>query len=97
LKFKSTKQVHAYKLELTKIDGAGDFLCPHCGNKISPDDEKEEAYSIVEAKVNSCGLEELIICCKRCTSEIHLTGFSLLQKIESKEKSCLGPLSIKGA
>lgn len=70
--------MNAYRIDLTKIEGEGDFSCPCCGNEISPDDEKEEAYSIVEAKVKGSDLEELVILCKRCRREIHLIGFSLL-------------------
>jgi hypothetical protein len=40
------KQVQVYVLDLTKIGGRGDFLCPRCGNVISPDDCSEKAYSI---------------------------------------------------
>jgi hypothetical protein len=86
VKTKKTRQTHAYKLDLTKIDGKGDFLCPCCGTKISPDDETEEIYSILEAKVNSFGLEEVIICCNNCASQIHLTGFSIMQKLTEIDK-----------
>ncbi len=75
------KQTQVYRLDLTKIDGRGDFSCPECGAVISPDDCTEKAYSILEAKVNKQGLVELVICCKSCGSSIHLTGFSLLQKV----------------
>ncbi len=75
------EQTQAYKLDLTKIDGKGDFSCPRCRNIISPDDVTEKTYIILEPKVNSRGLEELVICCNRCKSHIHLTGFSLLQKL----------------
>ena len=73
------KQIQGYVLDLTKIDGSGDFPCPRCGNTISPDDCTEKAYSIIEAKVSGQGLEEIMICCNKCESELHLTGFSLLQ------------------
>jgi transcription elongation factor Elf1 len=75
------KQKQAYVLDLTKMDGSGNFACPHCGAAISPDDCTEEVYSILDIKVNSYGLSELVIRCNRCESHIHLTGFSLLQKI----------------
>jgi DNA-directed RNA polymerase subunit RPC12/RpoP len=75
------KQIHVYKLDLTKIDGSGDLSCPHCGSAISPDDVTEEAYSILETKVSKHGLEEVTIRCNRCTSQIHLSGFSLLQNL----------------
>jgi predicted RNA-binding Zn-ribbon protein involved in translation (DUF1610 family) len=75
------EQKQAYKLDLTKIAGNGDFACPKCGNIISPDDITEEKYCILEPKVNSHGLEELIIRCNTCKSHIHLTGFSLLEEL----------------
>ncbi len=74
------KQTHAYKINLTRIDGNGDFSCPGCGTKISPDDETEEIYSIMGSKANIHGLEEIEIQCNRCSSHIHLTGFSILQE-----------------
>jgi predicted RNA-binding Zn-ribbon protein involved in translation (DUF1610 family) len=75
------KQIQVYVLDLNKIDGRGDFLCPRCGNEISPDDTTETAYSIHESIVSNHGLEEIIIRCNKCESELHLTGFSLLQKL----------------
>ncbi len=76
--------MHAYTIDLTKIGGSGDFPCPRCGAAISPDDCTEEAYEIIEPIVSSSGLEELVICCRECRSQIHITGFSLLQKLEAK-------------
>ena len=86
MKTTHAKQIHAYVLDLSKIKGEGDFLCPRCGNKISPEDETEEAYSILEAKVNGCGLEEVIICCIKCSSQITLTGFSIIQKLSEMDE-----------
>jgi hypothetical protein len=74
------KQMHVFTLDLTKMKGNGDFPCPRCGNLISPDDCNEDAYTILEPKVNEQGLEELVIRCNKCASQLHLTGFSLLQK-----------------
>ena len=75
------EQTQAYKLDLTKMDGNGDVSCPRCRSIISPDDTTEKTYCILEPKVNSHGLEELVICCNICESHIHLTGFSLLQEL----------------
>jgi hypothetical protein len=69
------KQVHI--VDLAKIDGKGDFLCPGCGAKISPDDQTENTYSILEPKVKDTSLEEVLIRCKKCASHISLVGFSL--------------------
>jgi len=73
-------------LDLTRIAGGGEFPCPRCGALISPDDETEEKYSIMEPRMNSRGLEEIIIGCNRCTSVIHLTGFALLQNLLDENK-----------
>ena len=66
-------------MDLTKIDGNGDFLCPTCGVKISPEDETEDFYTIVEEKVRNDTLEELIIQCNTCANKIRITGFSYLE------------------
>jgi hypothetical protein len=79
------KQKQVYVLDLTKIDGNGDFSCPRCGTAISPDDCSEKNYSILETKVNSHGLEELVIRCNKCASQLHLTGFSFLQKLSEMD------------
>ena len=56
---------------------------PGYGNAISPDYCNEEAYSILETNFSSHGLEELMISCKSA-SQLHLTGFSLLQRMPDK-------------
>ena len=75
------KRASEYALDLTKIDGKGEFACPRCGNIISPEDESEENYSILEPRVNCRGLYEVEIRCNKCSCTIYLTGFSLLQKL----------------
>jgi DNA-directed RNA polymerase subunit RPC12/RpoP len=75
------KQTRAYRVDLTKIDGGGEFTCPRCGVVMSPDDDTEETYSILGSKANEDGLEEMVIQCNTCSSHIHLTGFSLLQEL----------------
>lgn len=71
------KQSHgmAYVVDLTKIEGAGDFPCPRCGVVISPEDDSENVYSILETKVRDECLEELVVLCHKCRSKIRLTGF----------------------
>ncbi len=76
MKTKRSKQIHAYKLDLTRMSGKGDFLCPQCGTEISPDDCSESVYSILDIIVEPYGLSEVVIGCNKCTSQIHLTGFS---------------------
>jgi predicted RNA-binding Zn-ribbon protein involved in translation (DUF1610 family) len=76
------KKGETYTVDLTKIDGDGAFPCPKCGVIISPDDETEEIYQIVETKVKGDDLAELILHCNKCGSTIRLVGF-LQQTIES--------------
>ncbi len=76
---RETKQLLKSELDLTKIQGNGDFPCPNCGAIISPDDETENVYTILEEKLNGEFLEELVIQCNKCSNRIRLTGFSFLE------------------
>ncbi len=64
-----------FTIDLSRIDGKGDFPCPGCGVSISPDDESDSVYSIVDTKINGDTLEELVIVCNKCGSKIRLIGF----------------------
>ena len=78
-KGKQMKQVLVSELDLTKIQGNGDFPCPNCGVTISPEDESEDVYTILEEKIRNDALEELVIQCNKCSSRIRLTGFPILK------------------
>lgn len=80
---KETKQLLVSELDLTKIEGNGDFPCPNCGVIISPEDESEDVYTILEEKLKGEVLEELMIQCNKCSSRIRLTGFSVLEMNDS--------------
>ena len=69
------KQLMVYIVDLLKLGGNGDFSCPCCGVTISPDDETQEIYTILEASVKDDKLENLLIKCKNCSKEILITGF----------------------
>ena len=66
-----------YQVNLTELQGEGDFPCPGCGVIISPEDETEDIYRIVSTKVHDENLEELVIQCNRCKSKIRLVGFDV--------------------
>jgi predicted RNA-binding Zn-ribbon protein involved in translation (DUF1610 family) len=72
-----------YRFDLARIQGNGDVHCPKCGVTLSPDDETEDNYCILEAKVRDNNLNEIIIQCQRCRTVIRLTGFSLLKNVDS--------------
>jgi predicted RNA-binding Zn-ribbon protein involved in translation (DUF1610 family) len=71
----STKKSFVYTVDLTTIDGDGAFPCPKCGVIISPDDETEEIYKILDTKVKNDELTELLLLCNKCRSKIKLVGF----------------------
>ncbi len=64
-----------HKIDLSTVSGDGSFQCPKCGISISPDDETEENYQILDTKVVDDELSELIIECGKCSCTITLTGF----------------------
>jgi predicted RNA-binding Zn-ribbon protein involved in translation (DUF1610 family) len=80
---KKTAQTGITEIDLTKIEGNGDFFCPNCGVTISPEDESEEVYIIIDEKVKEDVLEELTIQCNACSCKIRLTGFPALDMNES--------------
>lgn len=64
-----------YVVDLTQIEGDGDFLCPCCGTLISPDDHSDTSYTIENVRMHEGKkLQELIIRCAKCGSIIHITG-----------------------
>ena len=69
------KHQQIFTIDLAKIEGKGDFPCPNCGSIISPEDETEDVYCIVDTKVSGSSLEELTLRCNKCGSIIRLVGF----------------------
>jgi DNA-directed RNA polymerase subunit RPC12/RpoP len=70
----------SFVIDLSKIEGSGEFQCPECGATISPDDRSDDAYTILKPVVKEDRLEKLIIQCNVCGSKIGLVGFHLLGK-----------------
>jgi predicted RNA-binding Zn-ribbon protein involved in translation (DUF1610 family) len=66
----------AHTINLASIEGDGSFTCPQCGTSISPDDETEENYQILDTKVVNDELAELVIACGKCGCTLRVTGFS---------------------
>jgi phage terminase large subunit GpA-like protein len=67
-----------FKVDLTKIRGKGDFDCPKCGTRISPNDRTEKKYRILETLMKGDELDAVMLQCNRCESQIRLTGFNNL-------------------
>jgi predicted RNA-binding Zn-ribbon protein involved in translation (DUF1610 family) len=72
---KLEKKDAEFKIDLASVEGDGSFPCPKCGMSISPDDESEDNYQILDTKVVNDELAELDISCGKCGSTIKLTGF----------------------
>jgi len=73
----------AFRINLNDIEGTGDFPCPSCGVIISPDDDSEETYKIVEIKTLRDGsLKTLTLLCKKCQATIILEGFEALSGLD---------------
>ena len=70
---KFDKKDSVYKVDKASINEDESFSCPKCEMIISPDDESEENYQIVDTKVVNGELAELIIVCGKCKSTLKLT------------------------
>lgn len=75
MKKEAVQKGTAFTIDLTTIEGDGAFPCPKCGTTISPEDESEEVYKIVDTKVVNDELVELVVMCGTCGSTIKLAGF----------------------
>ncbi len=69
------KEKCEHTVNLASLEGDGSFACPQCGTSISPDDETEENYQIMDTKVVNDELAELVIACGKCGCTLKLTGF----------------------
>ena len=79
------KKPGLYTINLAQIEGEGSFPCPKCGTMISPDDESEEVYKIVDTHVVNDELVELVVSCNTCKTTIKLTGFEQTMGIVGEE------------
>ena len=80
-------------VRLDKIEGEGDFPCPKCSNRISPEDEEEKTYTIVNIVIGEDEIpENMLIKCKSCSSMIRLEGFEALAETEESRANISEPL-----
>jgi transcription elongation factor Elf1 len=73
------QRLKPYTVDLTRIKGSGEFDCPRCGVNISPDDETEAVYVVLETVMKGESLDRITLQCNKCGSQIQLTGFSFLK------------------
>ncbi len=72
---KLQKKGAEYTVKAFSIEDDGSFSCPKCGLAISPEDETDKNYQILDTKVVNDELAELVVSCGKCGSIIRLTGF----------------------
>jgi len=72
------QMVGSSTVDLTRIDGKGDFKCPKCGIRISPDDKTESVYKILEIVMRGENLDKIVLKCSNCERQILLTGFHIM-------------------
>jgi len=64
-----------FEIDLRYLEGSGDFHCPKCGQLISPEENSNETYKIIDIKADKQGLKSIYLKCLNCNSEIKLVGF----------------------
>ena len=74
VKMKKPEKKCEHTINLANVEGDGSFQCPQCGLSISPDDETEDNYQIMDTKVVNDELTELVIACGKCGCTLKLTG-----------------------
>jgi len=67
-------------IDLTKIEGNEDFPYPNRRVTISPEDQIESVYSVLEAKIQNMSLEELVIASNECVIDVRFVGFLSIRR-----------------
>ncbi len=76
------KNIGEYVINVGDANSDGSFACPKCSALISPEDESNNTYEILETKIVNDELAELVVSCAKCKSVIKVTGFN--QVIDSQ-------------
>ena len=67
-----------YTIDLRKVKDEGEFPCPRCKALISPDDESDQNYLLLDTEMKHDDLSALLIECRRCNAVIRLEGFPIV-------------------
>jgi hypothetical protein len=74
------KQIQPRTIDLTKIEGNEDFPYSNRRVTISPEDQIESVYSVLEAKIQNMSLEELVIASNECVIDVRFVGFLSIRR-----------------
>jgi hypothetical protein len=86
MKQRTANQLTVYRMELDEINKNGSLPCPSCGAHISPEDHSDKVYTLLYANMNNVGLDEIVIRCNRCQSQIYIGGFSKAEQLLTTTK-----------
>lgn len=73
----SSNTKNNFEVDLTNIEGDGDFHCPKCGLVISPNDLTTKVYTILSIEGKDDNPTSMVIQCNKCKSIINLNGFDV--------------------
>jgi len=75
-----------FGIDLSKIEGEGEVMCPKCKEILSPDDPIGMTYEVFGSADSEDGtLAEAFIKCNKCDSIIRLHGFEMLKEAEQPD------------
>jgi len=64
-----------HTIDLIKLRTSGNFPCPECNTTITPEDDMDESYEILDAKTSGKQIKHIIIKCNSCQNNIKIVGF----------------------
>jgi hypothetical protein len=73
----SSNSKNMFSVNLSEIEGVGDFPCPKCSTVFSPDDLTKDVYTILSLKKNDNKPTSMVIQCNQCKSIINLNGLAV--------------------
>ena len=77
---KNQKKVEVeYTINFSSLANDGSFNCTKCGTEVSPEDETNENYEIIDTEIYNGEIAELVITCGKCGSTLKLTGFQQIE------------------
>jgi DNA-directed RNA polymerase subunit RPC12/RpoP len=74
-----------FEVEVKDLDQNGAFPCPKCESEISPDDDSEENYVIINTKTKGDQLISLTFECKKCRTRTLLKGFPEFEQMLARQ------------
>ncbi len=68
---------NTFNVNLSEIEGVGDFPCPKCSTVFSPDDLTKDVYTILSLQENDNQSASMVIQCNKCKNIININGLAV--------------------